>query len=169
MQPSTPISASIMYIVQPIGNVLSGIVTESVGRRGAILIINIIPAIAWILLPNAQTTTVVYIGFSMLGIWSGLSSSVSIYVSEIRYGTGSHLQSIKRRKFKRFGRILFKESKIWMHFHESSVFVLVNHRFGVYCMRFVACHPQLECSWYFCSDRFCRGAKWPISVRRCQF
>lgn len=72
-----------MYIVQPIGNVLSGFIAESVGRKGAILIINVIPAIAWILLPNVQSQHMVYIGFSLIGIWNGLISAAHIYPSEI--------------------------------------------------------------------------------------
>ncbi|XP_055301619.1 facilitated trehalose transporter Tret1-like isoform X2 [Sitodiplosis mosellana] len=75
--------ASILFIVQPIGNVLSGFIVESLGRKGAILIINVIPAIAWILLPTAKTTYMVYIAFCLLGIWNGLTCSVSIYLGEI--------------------------------------------------------------------------------------
>lgn len=72
-----------MYIVQPIGNILSGFIAETMGRKGAILIINVIPAIAWILIPNVKSQHMIYIGFSLIGIWNGLISSAHIYPSEI--------------------------------------------------------------------------------------
>lgn len=70
-------------MVQPIGCLLSGFITESMGRRKAILIVNTIPAVAWIILPNAKSREITYIGFCLLGIWNGLISSVT-YISEIR-------------------------------------------------------------------------------------
>lgn len=76
-------TASILFIVQPIGNLLSGFITESFGRKNAIVIINVIPAIAWIMLPNANSQQMTYIAFSLLGIGIGLTSSVT-YISEIR-------------------------------------------------------------------------------------
>lgn len=75
--------ASIMFIVQPIGNFFSGLLTEKFGRQRAIVIINIVPAIAWILLPNATSQHATYIAFCLLGIGNGLTSSVT-YISEIR-------------------------------------------------------------------------------------
>ncbi|XP_031639278.1 facilitated trehalose transporter Tret1-like [Contarinia nasturtii] len=75
--------ASIIYIVQPIGNFASGFIAESLGRKGAIMTVNVIPAIAWIMLPNANTQFMIYIGFSLLGIWNGLISAAHIYSSEI--------------------------------------------------------------------------------------
>lgn len=71
-------------MVQPIGNLLSGFIADSLGRKKAILFINIVPAIGWILLPNATSQYATYIGFALLGIGVGLTSSIT-YVSEIRY------------------------------------------------------------------------------------
>lgn len=82
--PNDCLAASFLYIVQPIGNLLSGFLTESWGRKGAIFTINVIPAIAWILLPNAQSQYMVYFGFSLIGIWNGLISAAHVYSSEIR-------------------------------------------------------------------------------------
>lgn len=75
--------ASILFIVQPIGNLLSGFITETFGRKNAIVIINVIPAIAWIMLPNANSQHMTYVAFSLLGIGIGLTGSIT-YISEIR-------------------------------------------------------------------------------------
>lgn len=76
-------TASILFIVQPIGNLLSGFITETFGRKNAIVIINVIPAIAWVMLPNANSQHMTYISFILLGVGIGLTSSVT-YISEIR-------------------------------------------------------------------------------------
>lgn len=75
--------ASLLFMVQPIGNLLSGFIADSLGRKKAILFINIVPAIGWILLPNATSQHATYFGFALLGIGVGLTSSIT-YVSEIR-------------------------------------------------------------------------------------
>lgn len=75
--------ASLLFIVQPIGNLLSGFIADSMGRKRAMLLINIVPAFGWILLPNATSQHVTYIGFVVLGIGVGLTGSIT-YVSEIR-------------------------------------------------------------------------------------
>lgn len=53
------------------------------GRKRAMILINIVPAFGWILLPNATSQHVTYIGFVVLGIGVGLTGSIT-YVSEIR-------------------------------------------------------------------------------------
>lgn len=77
------IVASILFIVQPIGNLLSGFIVESMGKKRTIVIINIIPSIAWIMLPNVQSQHATYIAFVFLGVGIGLTSSIN-YISEIR-------------------------------------------------------------------------------------
>lgn len=57
--------------------------TEYFGRKGAILTTNVIPVIAWIILANVQTKHMIYIGFSLLGIWNGLTTSIFLYLAEI--------------------------------------------------------------------------------------
>lgn len=74
-------TASISFIVQPIGNVLSGLITDWLGRKKAILLINIVPAIGWLMLATADTAALAYTSFTLLGIGVGLTSSVC-YVSE---------------------------------------------------------------------------------------
>lgn len=71
--------------MQPIGNVLSAFIADSLGRKGAIMTINVIPAIAWIILASVQSKFMIYIGFTLLGIWNGLISAAHIYSSEIRW------------------------------------------------------------------------------------
>lgn len=77
--------ASVLFIVQPIGNVLSSFVTEILGRKGATIATSVVPTIAWIILPNVQSKFMLYIGFSLLGFWNGLTTSLFLYLSEIRY------------------------------------------------------------------------------------
>ncbi|XP_055301620.1 facilitated trehalose transporter Tret1-like [Sitodiplosis mosellana] len=76
--------ASILFIVQPIGNLFSSFTIEILGRKGAMLATNIIPVITWFMLANAQSKILLYIGFSLLGIWNGSATSMLLlYVSEI--------------------------------------------------------------------------------------
>ena len=76
-------TASILFIVQPIGNLLSGLITEALGRKNTIAIINVVPAIAWVMLPNAHSQHMTYVAFALLGVGIGLTGSVT-YISEIR-------------------------------------------------------------------------------------
>lgn len=76
-------TASLLFIVQPIGLLLSGFIVDTVGRKRAITIVSIVPAFAWILLPNATSQYATFIGFALLGIGVGLSGPIT-YVSEIR-------------------------------------------------------------------------------------
>lgn len=75
--------ASVSFIVQPIGNLLSGFIMDLIGRKWGIIAVNFVPAIAWILLPLATSQAMVVVGFSLLGIGVGLTGSIT-YISEIR-------------------------------------------------------------------------------------
>lgn len=74
--------ASVSFIVQPIGNLLSTFLVDAIGRKWSIFAVNFVPAIAWILLPFAKSQAVILIGFSLLGIGVGLTGSIT-YISEI--------------------------------------------------------------------------------------
>ncbi|XP_031639275.1 facilitated trehalose transporter Tret1-like [Contarinia nasturtii] len=75
--------ASLMFIIQPIGCILSPFFADSLGRKWATFLTSFVPAFAWILLPNVQSEFMIYVGFLSLGIWNGLTSSLSIYLNEI--------------------------------------------------------------------------------------
>lgn len=75
--------ASVSFIVQPIGNLLSGFVVDLLGRKWAIIAVNFVPLIAWILLPMATSQSMIIVGFALLGIGVGLTGSIT-YISEIR-------------------------------------------------------------------------------------
>lgn len=76
--------ASVSFIVQPIGNLLSGFIVDCIGRKWGIIVVNVVPVIAWILLPLATSQAVIVVGFALLGIGVGLTGSIT-YISEIRW------------------------------------------------------------------------------------
>lgn len=74
--------ASVSFIVQPIGNLCSGFIVDLIGRKWGMILVNFVPAIAWILLPSGTSQTMVFVGFALNGIGIGLYGSIT-YISEI--------------------------------------------------------------------------------------
>lgn len=75
---------SIAFICTPIGSILSGWVTEPIGRRYAMMLLNIPHIIAWILLYRASSVTEMYAAAILMGLGSGfMEAPVVTYVGEI--------------------------------------------------------------------------------------
>lgn len=75
---------SIAYICQPVGSILSGWISEPLGRKKAMFLVNIPHVIAWIMMYNAATVHEVFIANIMLGLGVGLMEAPIItYVGEI--------------------------------------------------------------------------------------
>lgn len=76
--------ASISFICQPIGSVFSGLITEPIGRKWAMIMVNIPMGAAWLLMYFAQDFNLILIAFGLLGISVGLmEASVLTYIGEI--------------------------------------------------------------------------------------
>lgn len=75
---------SIAFICTPIGNILSGWVTEPIGRRYAMMLLNIPHILAWIMLYRATSVPEMYAAAILMGLGSGfMEAPVVTYVGEI--------------------------------------------------------------------------------------
>lgn len=84
----TPIQASwlgsIPYICQPVGSLLSGALTEPIGRKKAMILVNIPHIIAWITLYFATSLEMIFIAAVLLGLGIGfMEAPIVTYVGEI--------------------------------------------------------------------------------------
>lgn len=78
---------SLLYLAEPLGSLSSGWITEQLGRKRAMILVNAPHIAAWILLYFAHSKAHVYVAASLLGLGAGLlGSPVAVYVGEIRYG-----------------------------------------------------------------------------------
>ncbi|XP_058447288.1 uncharacterized protein LOC131427791 [Malaya genurostris] len=76
--------SSINLICVPLGCVFSGMLTQPIGRRRAMQIVNIPMLIAWLLFHFAEDVHFLYCGLALAGFSGGLSEApVLTYVSEI--------------------------------------------------------------------------------------
>lgn len=76
---------SLAFMTQPIGSVISGWITEQIGRKRAMMLVNIPHIIAWAMLYFAQSNTVLFVAGVLLGLGVGLMESpIMTYVGEIR-------------------------------------------------------------------------------------
>lgn len=77
-------AASISFICQPIGSIFSGLITEPIGRKWAMIFVNIPVGAAWLLMYYAQEINMILIAFGLLGISVGLMEApVMTYIGEI--------------------------------------------------------------------------------------
>lgn len=72
-----------MFITQPFGNVISGFLSEWLGRRPTTILQNVFPLTAWALLAFANSKAMAYIGFGILGFGVGLGIAPFAYIGEI--------------------------------------------------------------------------------------
>ncbi|CAD7092819.1 unnamed protein product [Hermetia illucens] len=76
--------ASIPFICQPIGSIFSGWVSEPLGRKRAMIVVNIPHIIAWILLYYGNSHEILFIGAILLGLGVGfMEAPIITYVGEI--------------------------------------------------------------------------------------
>lgn len=77
-------AASIAYICQPIGSVLSGVVLEQLGRKRAMMIVNVPHIVAWLMLYYATNLKMLFMADILLGLGIGfMEAPVLTYVGEI--------------------------------------------------------------------------------------
>lgn len=73
------------YILQPIGSVFSGLISEPLGRKKAMILVNIPHIIAWTMLYFTTSLEEIYIAATLLGLGIGfMEAPVLTYVGEIR-------------------------------------------------------------------------------------
>lgn len=77
-------AGSIGYICEPLGSVVSGWISEPLGRKRAMLVVNIPHLIAWLLLYNATELWHIFLANILLGLGVGLMEApILTYVGEI--------------------------------------------------------------------------------------
>lgn len=75
-----------MPISEAVVSISSGWITESLGRKKVMLMMNIAHAIAWMLLYSAQSVTEIYVAHILHGFGIGfISAAVKTYIGEIWY------------------------------------------------------------------------------------
>lgn len=78
------LTGSIAYILKPIGSAMSGWVAELIGRKRAMLLVNIPHIMAWTMLFYAQSTVEIFMAAILLGLGIGfMEAPVVTYVGEI--------------------------------------------------------------------------------------
>ncbi|XP_031631811.1 sugar transporter ESL1-like [Contarinia nasturtii] len=76
--------ASLGFILKPIGSFISGLITDSLGRRPAMIFVNIPYAIGWYTLYQSSSLWHLYLGIAFLGLAVGLmEAAVVSYIGEI--------------------------------------------------------------------------------------
>lgn len=61
-----------MYIFEPIGSLLSAVVTDYLGRRRAMMLVNIPYAVAWLMLFMSNSIVEIFVANALLGFGIGL-------------------------------------------------------------------------------------------------
>lgn len=75
---------SLAFICTPIGSLLSGWVTEPIGRKNAMIIVNIPHIAAWLILYFATSVAEMYLAAILLGLGTGfMDAPIITYVGEI--------------------------------------------------------------------------------------
>ncbi|XP_055307472.1 facilitated trehalose transporter Tret1-like, partial [Sitodiplosis mosellana] len=75
---------SVNYVVEPLGSVLSAIITDALGRKRTMMLVNIPLIIAWFMMYNATSVTEIFVADVLLGLGVGLMESPIItYIGEI--------------------------------------------------------------------------------------
>lgn len=109
-QPLIP--GSISYLFKLFGSILSGWITEPIGRKRAMFIVNTPHLIAWTLLHYSSTLFEIYAAHALFGFGVGLMEApIVTYVGEIWYGRNYWIHS--NEICQRIRSIEFLENIIW--------------------------------------------------------
>lgn len=77
--------ATVAHIAHPIGGVVSAPINDKIGRRKAIMLVNIPLTIGWIVLGFSYSFPVICLIFTLMGFSFGLKEAPTYtYISEIR-------------------------------------------------------------------------------------
>lgn len=76
--------ASLIFISQPVGCILSGWLTDRLGRKNAMILVNVPHIGAWLLIHYATTVAEIYAAAIILGLGIGvMETPVVTYIGEI--------------------------------------------------------------------------------------
>lgn len=76
--------ASICFIGQPFGSLISAVLTDQIGRRKTMLFVTLPNLTAWIALAHAKSLPIIFVSFALFGIGAGLMEApIMTYLSEI--------------------------------------------------------------------------------------
>lgn len=76
--------ASLLYISQPVGCILSGWLTDRLGRKNAMILVNVPHVGAWLLIHFATEVREIYVAAIILGLGIGvMETPVVTYIGEI--------------------------------------------------------------------------------------
>lgn len=76
----------VVFLTQPIGAIASGWITEAIGRKRAMLLVNVPHVAAWALFYWAESVTQMFVAGVLLGLGVGLMESpILTYVGEISH------------------------------------------------------------------------------------
>lgn len=76
--------ASLLYISMPVGSIISGWLTDRLGRKRAMMLVNIPHLVSWLLIYWASTVPEMYTAAVVLGIGIGIMETpVVTYIGEI--------------------------------------------------------------------------------------
>lgn len=93
-------SGSISFIGQPLGSMLSGLLSEPLGRKKSMFIVNVPHILAWLMLYYGSSKEMIFIAFGFLGLGAGLMEAPIItYLGEIWYEfiTSQNNKNIKKQ------------------------------------------------------------------------
>lgn len=77
---------SMVFLTQPIGAIASGWITEAIGRKRAMLLVNVPHITAWLMFYFASSLTDMFVANVLLGLGIGLMESpILTYVGEISH------------------------------------------------------------------------------------
>lgn len=65
-------TGSIAFICQPVGSIISGWITDPLGRKRAMFIVNVPHVIAWFMMYNASSIWQIFVANTLLGLGVGL-------------------------------------------------------------------------------------------------
>lgn len=77
-------TASIGFFCQPIGSIFSGYMTEKLGRKKSMILVNLPHIIAWLMMYFASTLEEIFVAGVLLGLGIGIMEApVITYIGEI--------------------------------------------------------------------------------------
>lgn len=76
--------SSIIFLCQPLGSVVSGLLLEPIGRKKAMMVVNVPHIMGWLLFYFSSSKTIIYIAATIMGLGIGfMEAPIITYVGEI--------------------------------------------------------------------------------------
>lgn len=122
-----------MFIAQPVGNLLSGLLSEPFGRKLSMYLGSIAHIIAYCLFYVGSSISMIFVAFTLLGIGVGITEAPNNqYLGEVKY-----VISTTNRIMSQASRSRFADTPVHTHTHRRSqmfynifiyiIIITVNH------------------------------------------